>query len=228
MMMKIEISKYKNIKYAVSYPDGYTSEKKYPVIIFLHGAGTRGDDISVLTEDNAFYSAMKKYDSLGFVTVAPLCGTDTWFDIFTDLIEMLEVTAINAEFTDTERVYCMGASMGGYGTWQLAMSRPEWFAAIVPICGGGMYWNAARLKHIPVWAFHGDIDPTVDVTDSIKMTDAVNHHGGSAKLTVYSECGHDAWTATYNNEGVFKWLLSHTNHSGNSEKTDFSDAKIYG
>ena len=99
--------------------------------------------------------------------------------------------------------------MGGYTTWQLAMSRPEWFAAIIPICGGGMYWNAARLIHMGVWAFHGDIDGAVFTEESKKMTDAVNANGGNARLTVYENTGHDAWTRTFENKDVWAWLLLH-------------------
>ena len=75
----------------------------------------------------------------------------------------------------------MGASMGGYGTWQLAMSMPKFFAAIVPICGGGMYWNAGRLINTPIWAFHGAKDPTVLCVESEKMVNHVNALGGKAK-----------------------------------------------
>ena len=138
--------------------------------------------------------------------------------MFTELIEFAEYIA-SEDFADKRRIYCMGASMGGYGTWQLAMSRPQLFAAIVPICGGGMYWNAARLKNVAVWAFHGDSDPEVNVAESRKMTDAVNRNGGTARLTVYNGCGHDAWSETYANRDVFTWLLSHTKAETDSKSS---------
>ena len=100
--------------------------------------------------------------------------------------------------------------MGGYATWQLAMSMPEAFAAIVPICGGGMYWNAERICNVPVWAFHGGKDTTVFLEESVKMIEAVKRCGGEAKLTVYPENAHDAWSDTYRNPEVFAWLLEHT------------------
>ena len=131
-------------------------------------------------------------------------------------------------FTDTERIYLMGASMGGYATWQLGMSMPEIFSAIVPICGGGMYWNAARLVNLPVWAFHGEKDDVVLKEESIKMVDAVNNNGGNAKLTLYPENGHNAWTDTYNNPKVFEWMLSHTNKNDEEITDKFNDGKIYG
>ena len=88
------------------------------------------------------------------------------------------------------------------------MSRPDLFAAIIPICGGGMYWNAARLKNVPVRAFHGKRDSTVCIEESEKMVEAVRRAGGDAQLTVYPENGHDAWTDTYQNPDVFAWLLT--------------------
>ena len=122
----------------------------------------------------------------------------------------------------------MGASMGGYGTWQLAMSLPELFAAIVPICGGGMYWNASRLVNIPIWAFHGGKDTTVFKEESIKMVDAVNKCGGNAKITIYPENGHDAWSDTYKNPEVFHWLLSNTNKNSIELIDKYKDSDIYG
>ena len=118
--------------------------------------------------------------------------------------------------------------MGGYGTWQLAMSLPELFAAIVPVCGGGMYWNASRLVNIPIWAFHGAKDTTVFKEESIKMVDAVNKCGGKAKLTIYPENGHDAWSDTYKNPEVFDWLLSNTNENSVKLIDKYKDSNIYG
>jgi predicted peptidase len=100
--------------------------------------------------------------------------------------------------------------MGGYGTWQLAVSVPDAFAAMIPVCGGGMYWDAGRLKKIPIWAFHGALDKTVLPEESLKMVAAVNGKGGKAKLTIYPNNAHDAWTDTYSNPEVYAWLLEHT------------------
>ena len=105
----------------------------------------------------------------------------------------------------------MGVSMGGYAAWQVGMSMPELFAAIVPICGGGMYWNASRLKNTPVWAFHGGRDPIVKPEESEKMVNAINSKGGDARLTIYPDHEHNAWSDTFANQEVFDWLLSKTN-----------------
>ena len=115
---------------------------------------------------------------------------------------------IRTSISNVKIINLMGASMGGYTTWQLAMALPELFAAIVPICGGGMYWNAPRLKDVPVWAFHGDSDPVVLPRESEQMVFRVKQCLGNAKLTIYENTEHDAWTPTFNNPEVFKWLLS--------------------
>ena len=139
--------------------------------------------------------------------VAPQCPGNSWFDIF-ETLQKIAIDVANADYADSEHIYLMGVSMGGYGSWQLAMSRPEIFAAMVPICGGGMYWNACTLANIPVWAFHGKKDAVVYCEESEKMVHAVLSAGGDAQLTIYPENGHDAWTDTYQNPDVFAWLLT--------------------
>lgn len=218
---------FEGMKYIVRYPEGYREGEKYPVILFLHGAGTRGDDIHKL-EGNPFFTLIAQHATFPFVVVAPQCHGETWFDHF-ETLKRLVALIQNAAYTDPDRIYVMGASMGGYATWQLAISMPEPFAAIVPICGGGMYWDAGRLKKIPIWAFHGDSDPTVLTEESVKMVEAVNRRGGNAKLTVYPDTKHDAWTATYQNREVFEWLLNHSRYSeGTKSENNYADAKKFG
>lgn len=205
--MKKEILRYKEIDYVIRYPEGFLedSEKKYPLLFYIHGSGGRGRDIERMMEHPFFQETDPL--QLPAVSVVPQCYEDSWFSIFEQLQEFLRFHMDQA-YIDRDRVYVMGSSMGGYTTWQLAMSRPEWFAAIVPICGGGMYWNAERLRDVPVWAFHGAKDGVVRLEESVKMTEAVNACGGNARLTVYPQREHDAWTDTYSNPEVFRWLLS--------------------
>lgn len=224
--MKTEVHTFETMQYAIRYPKGYTSGQRVPVIFNLHGAGTRGTDISVLLEGCIFTLAEQSED-FPFAVVAPLCQEDTWFDLFEQL-RRFAIAMHRAPFTDPDRFYLMGVSMGGFAAWQLATSLPELFAAMVPICGGGMAWNAARLKNIPIWAFHGALDATVPVENSIHMVRAVNKKGGSAKLTVYPENKHDAWSDTYSNPEVFAWLLSHKRQTEAVCSDNFSDSKQYG
>ena len=222
----MEFKQFESLKYIVRYPQNYNATDKYPVLIFLHGAGTRGDDISLLTE-NVVFKIIEKYDDFPFVIVAPQCSENSWFDMFEQLKRFV-LKISNESFTDKKRIYLMGNSMGGYGTWQLAMSMPELFAAIVPICGGGMYWNAGRLVNVPVWAFHGEQDMTVRVEESVKMVEAVNKRGGNAKLTIYPDRQHDSWTDTYSNYEVFEWLLSNKNENASDMKDEYNNSDIYG
>lgn len=224
--MNKEVLQFKGMQYIVSYPKGYVKGEKYPVILFLHGAGTRGNDIEPLI-NNPYFQITDSHREFPFITIAPLCSANTWFDMF-EILEQLVQKLVTEEYVDQKKIYLMGASMGGYATWQLAMSLPEYFAAIVPICGGGMYWNAGRLVNVPVWAFHGKKDDTVFVEESIKMVDAVNQNGGNARLTIYPENGHDAWSDTYGNPEVFDWLLSYEKQNEKDMIDLYKDSVIYG
>lgn len=225
-VLKYEEKIFRDIKYLIRYPNNYKEGDKYPVIMFFHGAGSRGNDINVL-RNNPYFQITDKYEDFPFITVAPLCSANTWFDMFTDL-ENLVINEACAEFADRRKIYAMGASMGGYAVWQMAMSLPDVFAAVVPICGGGMYWNAGRMVNVPVWAFHGQKDSTVFVEESQKMTEAVKNSGGNSKLTVYPNNNHDAWSDTYANKEVFKWLLEQENTNLQQIKDIYNNSKIYG
>ncbi|MBQ8407390.1 MAG: prolyl oligopeptidase family serine peptidase [Clostridia bacterium] len=204
--MEYTVSNYEKIKYVIRYPDSFESGKKYPVLFYIHGAGGRGDNIDVI-RNHSFFRVTEKHTDFPFVCIAPQCYADSWFDIFEQLQSFVKAM-IASDFCDASRVYLIGASMGGYTTWQLAMAHPELFAAIAPICGGGMYWNAGRLKTVPVWAFHGEIDHVVLLRESQIMVDKTNAFGGNARLTVYENTDHNAWEPTFNNPEVFNWLLS--------------------
>lgn len=205
-----KIFRFKKLDYVIRYPKGFSEKGTYPLLLFIHGSGCRGRDINLIYNHD-FFLETDKYN-LNVVSIAPQCYEDSWFSIFEQLQEFV-IFAMSQDFIDKERVYVMGISMGGYTTWQLAMSRPELFAAIVPICGGGMYWNAARLLHMGVWAFHGSDDTIVYPEESYKMIQSLNNKGGSAKLTIYQGEAHNAWTSTFNNDEMWKWLLEQKNHS---------------
>lgn len=201
------------LRYLVRYPEGFDPTKKYPALIFLHGAGTVGNDIEKLA-GNAFWGHIDRPD-FPCVTFAPQCDAGmVWFDMFERLRGFAKMI-VTLDFVDDSRFYLTGNSMGGYGTWQLAMSLPKLFAAIIPVCGGGMYWNAGRLKDLPVWAFHGEKDRVVLCEESKKMVNAVNARGGCAKLTLYPDKEHNSWDATYGDPEVWAWLFSQRRSSEN-------------
>ena len=214
------------LRYLVRCPNGFDKNTQYPAIFFLHGAGSRGTDVQNLIT-NPFFQDIQKHRDFPFVIIAPLCTENTWFDLWERLMALVKQSA-SLPYVDENRIYLMGASMGGYGTWQMAMSLPEYFAAMVPICGGGLFWNAARLVNIPVWAFHGAKDTVIPVEESQKMVDAVNASGGNAKLTIYPENDHNAWSDTYSNPEVFAWLLSHRNTNSAELVNPYRNVEKYG
>jgi predicted peptidase len=205
--LEFEIRTHGKMQYLIRYPKGYKVGVKYPTVFLFHGAGARGTNVRELM-GNDFFTVAAKRDDYPFVTVAAQCHEETWFDLFETVKSFVqEVTGYG--FCDRKRVYAIGYSMGGYAVWQLGISMPWMFAAIVPICGGGMYWNASRFKDLPVWAFHGEKDETVKVEESKKMVDAINACGGNAKLTIYPEVAHHSWENAYVEPELFNWLLSH-------------------
>ncbi len=198
----MEEKKYKKLKYLISYPEKFNNTGQYPLWIHLHGSGGRGNDVTLLKTSRPIRE-MEKRRKLPFIVIAPQCYADTWFEIMEQLLEFIQAS-IRSKNIDRSRVYLSGVSMGGYACWSVVMSRPEWFAAAMPICGGGMYWNASRLKDVPIWAFHGRLDRTVFVCESEHMVDAINKAGGNARLTIYDNLAHDSWTRTFANDEIYE------------------------
>ncbi len=204
-MYNWEFNKFENLSYVMaSHKECTDPDKKYPTLLYLHGAGSRGTDLCALHTAGSIVNAEKM--GIKIRVYAPQCHTDTWFELFEQLIAFTKFL-YSQPTTDQDRFYLTGVSMGGYAAWQLGMSCPELFAAISPVCGGGMYWNAAKLKNVPVWAFHGALDTGVYVTESINMVNSINSYGGNAKLSVYPEAQHNAWDPTYENPEYWKWML---------------------
>ena len=214
------------LRYLIRRPEGFDEGAQYPAIFFLHGAGSRGEEMGNLIA-NPFFQDIQKHRDFPFVIIAPLCTENTWIDLWERLMALVKQSAA-LPYIDENRLYLMGASMGGYGSWQMGMSLPEYFAAMVPICGGGLFWNAARLVNIPVWAFHGAKDTVIPLEESQKMVDAVNAAGGNARLTVYPNNDHNAWSDTYSNPEVFAWLLSHRNTNSAELVNPYRNVETYG
>lgn len=183
-----------------------SENEKLPLIIYIHGAGSRGNDLSEMADVGPI-KELKNGRDIGALIVAPQCHSETWFDLFEILTEFINQYK-NKEKIDRNRVYIMGVSMGAYAVWQLCISHPDWFAAAVPVCGGGMYWNAARLKGLPIWAFHGALDNVVYPEESLKMVSAINKNGGNAKITMFEKADHNAWDPAFSLDEMWEWMLS--------------------
>lgn len=224
--MYFETEIFDGMSYIVRYPDGYQRGDKFPVLLMLHGAGTRGITLEQYKASESF-SQISSSAKEQLILVAPHCTENSWFDKFETLIRFANWLS-TAPFTDTDRLYLMGTSMGGYAAWQLAMSQPHLFAAMIPICGGGMYWNASRLVNVPVWAFHGAKDTVVYPEESEKLIRKLQKKGAEAKLTIYPENEHNAWSDTFSNPEVFMWLLAHTNQNSKKEEAVCQGAKEFG
>lgn len=205
-----KITKEITLPYLLYLPENYTHENKaWPLMIFLHGAGERGDSLELIKRHGPPKLVDEKKD-FPFILVSPQCPTESWW-AETYMLEALEglVTHISKSFkVDADRIYLTGLSMGGFGTWHLATRYPDKFAAIAPICGGGVAYQAGALKHIPTWVFHGAKDDVVPLEQSKEMVEALEKAGGTVKFTVYPEAGHDSWTETYANPALYEWFLS--------------------
>ena len=203
------ITKTVSCQYLLYLPQDYGKKKeKWPLILFLHGAGERGSDLN-LVKKHGPPKIVESGKDLPFIVVSPQCPDDRWWPEENEMLINLLDDVVAKCSVDKERIYLTGLSMGGYGAWALASAYPERFAAITPICGGGRGFMADKLKDVPVWAFHGAKDNVVPLKESEEMVNAVKNRGGDAKLTVYPDAGHDSWTETYNNPQLYEWFLQH-------------------
>lgn len=201
--------------YLLHLPEGYGAdpERRWPLLLFLHGAGERGDDVWRARTHGPPRPGQEGAD-FPFIVVTPLCpeGAIWSNDLLLALLD--EVEASHA--VDPRRVYVTGLSMGGFGTWRLGLSHPERFAAIAPICGGGEFIvpllaDKTLLASLPVWAFHGAKDPVVPLEESRRMVDVLRRLGSQeVRFTVYPEALHDSWTETYANPALYAWFLRHS------------------
>lgn len=187
-------------------PEGMT--RKLPLVIQLHGAGERGEGGEDLDLVEVWgFPGMAKTGEYPCMFVFPQCPKDTfWAARVESILKFIDQLMEHYDI-DTDRIYLTGLSMGGYGTWYTAMAAPDRFAAIAPVCGGGMAWNADVLT-MPVWAFHGAEDKSVSVFSSDEMVERMQNCGLNVRYTRLEGVGHNVWLNAYNDE-LLNWLLSH-------------------
>ena len=191
----------------VALPAGYDADdREWPLLIFLHGAGERGDDLELVGVHGPLKEVREGRD-LPFVIVAPQVPAGERWTV--GRVAATLDAALEAYRIDPSRVYLTGLSMGGFGTWEAIERMPERFAAAIPICGGGNPIGLPTARTVPVWAFHGSADPVVPLAASAVMVNALEAAGGDVAFTVYPGVGHDSWSETYANPEVYEWLLRH-------------------
>jgi poly(3-hydroxybutyrate) depolymerase len=202
------------LDYAVYLPGGYyLFSGRWPLILYLHGAGVMGRDIN-RGRAGGIPRFLEAGGRLPFVVVAPRSPGQGW-DV--EALDALLHEVLTRYRVDSNRLYLTGASMGGYGAWALAAAHPERFAAIAPICGGGDLASAYCLRGVPTWAFHGAEDTVVSPDESRKMVAALERAGGDVRLTIYPGVGHDSATMTYTDSKLYKWFLTHRRRTGDTE-----------
>ena len=195
-------------QYVQYLPKDFDPKKNYPLVFFLHGAGERGEDLE-LGSRHGFMKHVREGREYPFIFVAPLCPADRYWGCYTEsllafLDEICETLPV-----DRDRVYLTGLSMGGTGTFMLAMADPGRFAAIAPICGSGICWNGGILKDLPVLMYHGDCDHIVPIQESVTMLNAINKNGGNAQLKICNGIKHGVWNVAYDGDELVNWFLSH-------------------
>ena len=204
-------------RFLLYLPEGYQDkrESKWPLMLFLHGAGERGDNLNRVKVHGP-PKMVEQGQEFPFIIVSPQCPKNQRWD---DAMLTVLLDHICKEYrVDTSRLYLTGLSMGGYGSWSLGMALCDRLAAIAPICGGGSFidvYNASgakgkALRSLGVWAFHGAKDTVVPISESEKMVEALRKFGHPApKLTIYPDARHDSWTKTYDNPELYQWFLKY-------------------
>ena len=205
-MLQREIRKTVTGQYLLYLPENYGQEKeRWPLVMFLHGAGERGDDIELLKVHGP-PKIVAQGEHFPFILVSPQCPKYEGWSI--DYLNALLDEVSGQYRVDKDRIYVTGLSMGGYGAWLLAETFPDRFAAIAPICGGGNPARVHRLKDLPIWVFHGARDETVPLERSQVMVDSLKAAGSQVKFTIYPEAGHvEAWENAYSDPAFYQWLL---------------------
>jgi len=213
-----------SIPYRLLVPPDCDPRRRYPLILFLHGAGERGSDNEAQLE-HAEVLRLVMDEANPCLLVAPQCRRQRkWVEVPWDFrrphttpdqpspamrLTMELLDALEEEFPiDPDRRYATGISMGGFGTFDLLVRRPRRFAAAVPICGGADEARAGQIAHVPLWAFHGAKDRTVPVVRSRAAIDALRTAGGNPRYTEYDRLGHDCWSRAYREPELRDWLFA--------------------
>lgn len=206
---KIEILS-TQLNYILTSPDDVKENERLPLIVFLHGAGERGDDINMVK----IYCVPKlftndvNYKGLRAYTLSPQCPHNTtWIDYKKELLNLIDYIVANNNI-DKNRVSLCGISMGGFGTWEMAMTYPDRFYKIAPLCGGGMNWRAWALN-MPIRVYHGRRDDVVPFCQSEAMVNSIKANGGNVEFTAFDDLSHNCWDRAFEETDLIEWLADY-------------------
>jgi predicted peptidase len=218
--------------YSVYVPRVFEASKSWPVILFLHGSGERGSDGLKSTQIGVAAAIRAHPDRVPAIAVFPQAPPDSrWLGDPADAAMAALEQSICEFHGDRSRVYLTGLSMGGYGTWHLALAHPDTFAALVVVCGGLLphdsttavqqspltmnhgdpyTFTAHALRHLPIRMFHGDADPVIPVSESRQMAEALKNEGADATFVEFAGAGHNSWERAYADAELWQWLFRQT------------------
>ncbi len=214
------------LPYRLLVPEHYEPAKRYPLVLFFHGAGERGsDNRRQLVHGVRLFLQPENREKFPCFVIAPQCPQNQqWVDMpwgtasgtqpehpsHAMQLALDIAKAVQKEFSiDPDRLYVTGLSMGGFATWDLITRFPHRYAAAIPVCGGGDAAKAALAAHVPVWAFHSKDDPVVQVGRTRQMIEAMREAGGKPRYTEYDGLGHNSWDKAYAEPDLLSWLFSH-------------------
>ena len=222
---EIFISKNDTLNYRILKPLNYNPNKQYPVHLFLHGSGERGNDnVSQLVHGSKLFLKKENREQYNSWVIFPQASKNDWwghsepykfnYDVKEskdmNLVVKLMDNFIDRKDVNSNKVYVTGLSMGGMGTFVILNLRPKMFAAATPICGDGDPSLVSNYAKVPVWIFHGSDDKTVHPNESLKMAKAIIKFGGSPKITFYENVDHDSWNNAFAEKDFLKWIHSKT------------------
>lgn len=207
----LDIKTINRLNYIVNLPKDYyeKTNELFPIIIFLHGIGERGDDINFVKK----YGIHRylEYIDIPFIIISPQCHSNNFWDIHINDIEFLLQDLKLKYRIDTARICLIGISLGAYGVWNFAMQRPHLFSSIVSIAGGAMMPKYANLiSHIPCYIVHGKSDSEVNVKESIEISEALIKAGGQVELLILPNMGHEVCTKIFESNELYKWIENNT------------------
>ncbi len=216
------------LRYLLQAPTGEEPKSGWPLLLFLHGYGECGDDIAKVKVHGPPKLTSQFADLAGCVIVSPQCPRNSWWRVAA-LKNLVDEVIEDRGNIDQSRLYVTGLSMGGYGTWSLISHYPDYFAAAIPICGGGdpfrLPKNRPPVKEgiknefkpeglqeaskLPIWTFHGTDDGAVPILESERLVDLLKQSGSKVQFTIYEGAGHvEAWKNAYADPNVWNWLFS--------------------